>query len=307
MNRTVAALLSGFVLLAACALAQSQSAIWTTPSSEQVNSFPAFFVEQPIVPADQTSPASGVPALHAIVDSARNPDLRWPDFAPYKAEVAKLYEMNSYSLVWVQNGHVRPQGLAVIDLLRNAGVKGLEPEDYDSPLWQGRLLKLSQSPSERDLVSFDTALTVSAMRHIRAVHCGRVNPKEFKFELDVEGSPLPLAEFTQTHVLNARDPAGEIQKLEPPFLGYKKLLALLPVYEEYAKKDDGEKLQTTVKTIVPGQPYASLARLGRFLQLIGDIPATTQLDPNQKIYERRAGRGRKALSEQARGKSHRKT
>jgi len=129
----------------------------------------------------------------------------------------------------------------VIDLLRNAGVKGLEPEDYDSTRWQGRLLKLSQSPSERDLVSFDTALTVSAMRYIRAVHCGRVNPKEFKFELDVEGSPLPLAEFTQTHVLNASDPAGEIQKLEPPFLGYKKLLALLPVYEKYAKKDDGEK------------------------------------------------------------------
>ena len=121
------------------------------------------------------------------------------------------------------------------------------------------------------------------MRYIRAVHCGRVSPKEFKFQLDVEGSPLPLAEFIETHVLNASDPAGEIQKLEPPLPGYKKLLALLPIYEEYAKKDDGEKLQTSVKTIIPGQPYASLERLGRFLQLIGDIPATTQLDPKQKI------------------------
>lgn len=64
------------------------------------------------------------------------------------------------------------------------------------------------------------------MPYIRAVHVGRVNPKEFKVQLDMEGRPLPLAEFIQTHVLNASDRAGEIQKLEPSFLGYRKLLAL---------------------------------------------------------------------------------
>src|ERR1700756_3140822 len=114
-------------------------------------SFSAYFVEPPIVHAGQMSSASGVLALHGIVDSARNADLRWPDFAAYKLALAKFYEMNSYSLVWVQNGQVRPQGLAVIDLLRNAGAKGLEPEDYDGTRWQGRLLKLSQSLSEQDL------------------------------------------------------------------------------------------------------------------------------------------------------------
>ena len=30
------------------------------------------------------------------------------------------------------------------------------------------------------LASFDIVLTVSAMRYIRAIHYGRVNPKEFK-------------------------------------------------------------------------------------------------------------------------------
>src|SRR5580698_2788782 len=156
--------------------------------------FPAFFAEQQ--PAlGQTLSASGVPALHGIVDSGRNPDLRWPDFTPYKTEVAKLYETSGYSLLWVQNVRVRPQGMAVIELLQNAGAKGLDPEDYDGSRWQGRLLKLGQKnlgqtkldqkPSEQDLVSFDTALTVSAMRYIRAIHCGRVNPKEFKFQIDM--------------------------------------------------------------------------------------------------------------------------
>jgi L,D-transpeptidase YcbB len=251
---------------------------------------PAFFAERSPALAAETLSASGVPALHGIVDSARNADLRWPDFTPYKIEVAKVYETNGYSLLWIQNGRVRSQGLAVIELLQNANAKGLDPEDYDGSRWQGRLLKLGQTkldqkPSEQDFVSFDTALTVSAMRYVRAVYCGRVNPKEFKFQLDMGWEQLPLAEFIQTQVVNAADPAAEIQKLEPPFLGYRKLLALLPVYEGYANQAEGEKLPTVTKTVRPGQPYAGVVRLGRFLQIIGDIPASAQLNPNAAIYD----------------------
>jgi L,D-transpeptidase YcbB len=240
--------------------------------------------QRPVHPAQMLSEL-GLPALHGIVDSAHNPDLRWADFTPYKAEVSKLYESNGYALLWVQDSHVRPQAVAVIKMLQNANMKGLDPEDYDGSRWQNRLVKLDQKPSEQDLVSFDTALTVSTMRYIRAIHCGRTNPKEFNFQLDMEGKQLPLAEFLQSQIVNASDPAGEIQKLEPPFLGYRKLLALLPMYEGYAKQDDGQKLPAITKTVRPGQTYAGVVRLGRFLQIIGDIPSGAQLDPNGTIYQ----------------------
>jgi L,D-transpeptidase YcbB len=240
--------------------------------------------QQAAVSVGQMLSPAGVSALHVIAESARNPDLRWPDFAPYKTELAEFYQNNGYSLSWFQSGHVRPQGLAVIEVLKNADAKGLEPEDYDASRWPSRLSQLDQNPSEEELVLFDTALTVSVMRYIRAVHVGRVNPQQFDFQLDVGDRPLNLAEFVQSKVTAASDPAAEIQKTEPLFLGYKKLLALLPVYEEIARKDDGEKLQTTTKTVLPGQPYASLPRLGRFLQLIGDVPSGTQLDPNPTVY-----------------------
>jgi murein L,D-transpeptidase YcbB/YkuD len=246
---------------------------------------PAFFGEPHTALAGQALSAADTPALHAIVDSGRNANLRWPDFAAYKTEVAKLYETSGYSLLWVQNWRVRPQGLAVIGLLQNAGAKGLDPEDYDGSRWQDRLVKLGQKPSEQDLVSFDTALTVSTMRYIRAIHCGRVNPKEFKFELDMEGKQLPLAEFIRSQVVNANDPTADIQKLEPPFMGYRKLLELLPVYEGYAKRAEEPKLPTITKTVRPGQPYAGVVPLGRFLQTINDIPADVQLDPNATIYD----------------------
>ena len=230
-------------------------------------------------------PSTRLSRLRTILDTARNEELRWPDFAPYKNEVNKFYEGNGSSLVWLQSGTVRPQGLALVSLLENSNSRGLEPEDYDGPRREERLAKLKQSPSEQELVLFDTALTVSAMRYIRAVHVGRANPKQFNFQFDNGEEQFGLSEFLQSKVVNGADPAGEIQKLEPPFPGYRKLLALLPVYEGYAKEDDGEKLQTTPKTLKPGQPYASLSRLGRFLQLIGDIPATAQLDLHATIYD----------------------
>ncbi len=254
-------------------------------SAASGQTLPVLFAGQHPALAGETLPNSVVPALHGIVDAGRNADLHWPDFTSYKSEVAKLYESNGYSLLWIQSGRVRQQGLAVIEILQNADAKGLDPEDYDGSRWQARLLKLGQTPSEQDLVSFDTALTVSTMRYIRAVHCGRVSPKEFKFQLDMGGQQLPLADFIKTQVVNASDPAAEIQKLEPPFLGYRKLLALLPVYERYANQVEGEKLPTVTKTVRPGQPYAGVVRLGRFLQTIGDIPAAVQLDPNATIYD----------------------
>lgn len=239
----------------------------------------------PAVSAGQSLTPAGVSALRGILDSAKNPDLHWPDFMPYKAEFTKFYANSGNSLIWVQDGRVRPQGLDVIEILKNAGSRGLEPEDYDGPLWAERVSHLAGKPTEPELVSFDTALTVSAMRYIRAVHVGRVSPKEFNFQLDNGESQFSLAEFLQNKVVRAGDPAGEIQKLEPPFPGYRKLLALLPVYEEYTKHDDGQNMQKPAKTLRPGEPYASAARLGRFLQLIGDIPAGTQLEPNPTLYQ----------------------
>jgi L,D-transpeptidase YcbB len=239
----------------------------------------------PIQVTGQALSPAGVDALHAMRDAGRIPDLKWPDFMPYKSEFGEFYGGNGYSLGWVKNGKVTPQGLAMIEVLKNADSRGLDPEDYDASRWAGRVAKLGQNPSESDLIAFDTALTVSAMRYIRAVHVGRVNPKEFNFQLAVGSDEFDLSEFLQTKLVNASDPAAEIQMTEPPFPGYQKLLALLPVYEGYAKKADGEKLQKPAKTVVPGQPYPSLARLGRFLQTIGDMPADVQIDPNPTIYD----------------------
>src|SRR3984957_20421319 len=171
--------------------------------SRQPSGVSAFIPQQAAVGNGQSLPPAGASILHAIADAARIEDLRWASFAAYQSEFKKFYEANGYSLVWVRNGQVRPQALAVIQVLQNAGSRGLDPEDYDGSRWPARISKAN--PSERDLVLFDAALTVSAMRYIRAVHVGRVNPKEFNFQLDNGAEQFSLAECLQSHVANSGD------------------------------------------------------------------------------------------------------
>src|ERR1700741_2884829 len=108
-----------------------------------------FLPQQPGESGGRTLTPAGVSGLHAIADSGRNEDLRWPNFAPYKTEFSRFYEANGYSLAWLQNGRVRRQGLAVIEVLDNANSKGLEPEDYDASHAHPGFDRLRHGCSER--------------------------------------------------------------------------------------------------------------------------------------------------------------
>jgi L,D-transpeptidase YcbB len=227
----------------------------------------------------------GVATLHSIIDTAHDPDLRWPNFPPYRSEVENFYQTDGYSLAWIQGGKPTPQALSLIRMLQDADQKGLNSDDYGGPRWAERIAKLSQSPSESDLVHFDVALTVSVMRYVRAVHVGRVNPKEFKFELDVESRKYKLGDYLRTNLVSASDPAAEVRKSEPTFPGYIRLLAALPVYTQKAREDNGEKVQTTAKPILPGQNYASVPRLTNLLRLLGDLPADVTVPADSIVYE----------------------
>ena len=84
----------------------------------------------------QDATASGVPQaetfLRNIVATGRLPELRWPNFSDYRTHVANFYEPTGYSLAWVRDGQPTAQSQATIKLLRQADLKGLNPEDYDS-------------------------------------------------------------------------------------------------------------------------------------------------------------------------------
>ncbi len=243
------------------------------------------FVSLPFAPQPLT--AMGRAQLKAILDAAELPDLRWPAFGTYRIDVRKFYGASDGSLSWTRGSRPRSQAIAIIQKLKNAGNEGLNPEDYDGPRWESRISDLQQSspPPESELVRFDVALTVSAMRYISDLHVGRVNPRRFHFELKMDQTNFDLSEFLQHQVVNATDMDSVIATVEPPFPTYHRTLNALKTYIELAVRDDGELLPVPQKAIKPGDAYVGLPRLTRFLVLVGDLPEREERVSPSTLYQ----------------------
>jgi len=207
--------------------------------------------------------------------------MRWPNFREYRASLQEFYQLGNYAPAWVQGNAPSTQALAMIELFRNAWQKGLEPEDYDASRWDGRIRMLQSSQGHSD---FDVAVTVCTMRYISDLRIGRINPKHFNFGLTVERKKYDLAQFLRERVLIASDMSAALDGVEPPFPGYSRTEQALARYVELARNDDGELLPVPAKPVDPGQAYAGVPRLTRFLHLVGDLPSDIHpADPN--VYD----------------------
>ncbi|MGH7932036.1 MAG: L,D-transpeptidase family protein [Candidatus Binataceae bacterium] len=241
----------------------------------------------------QTAPAHNAPfqnlqALRPLIDTGMLPDLRWPNFTDYRTDVGKFYESGGYALAWVQANQATPQALAMIQLFKQASLKGLNPEDYDASRWDARLAKL-QSPASpqasTDLVRFDLALTVCAMRYISDLHIGRVNPRHFKFGLDVGSKRYDLPELLRNQIIAARDANAAIAKIEPPYAGYRRAEVALAHYLKLDAEGDGAGLPVPEETIRPGDSYAGMAQLIWRLRQLGDIGANSDVSAEAGVYQ----------------------
>jgi murein L,D-transpeptidase YcbB/YkuD len=230
----------------------------------------------------------GEATLLALIDAGNLADSHWPDFADYRVPAKNFYDSVGHKLVWIRGTQATNQAVAVINLLQNADKKGLNAEDYDGPRWAERLALLQRASlqnSEPDLVRFDLALTLSAMRYASNLHIGRVNPHHVRFGFDIEHRKMDLAEFLRSNVVDASDAKTAFEQLEPPFAVYRRAQKALETYQKLAREDDAELLPDTKKPLEPGDTYPSIARLTRILQSVGDLPADAAISPDRMTYE----------------------
>jgi L,D-transpeptidase YcbB len=222
--------------------------------------------------------------IQNLVKGGNLEGMRWPNFSDYRNSVQEFYEPAGYAPAWVHGSHPVPQALALIEQFRNAGKNGLDPEDYDASLWEERIRALQGSSSGTAVARFDVALTVSAMRYVSALRIGRINPKHFDFGLSVEHKKYDLAEFLRDRILEASDLQAVLDGVEPPFAGYRRTEHALARYIELARTDDGGRFPDVNKPIEPGQTYADVPRLARFLRLLGDLPENAVLPSDPQNY-----------------------
>jgi L,D-transpeptidase YcbB len=221
--------------------------------------------------------------IQSLVSAGTLDSMRWPNFRDYQPSLQKLYEPVNYAPAWVNGSSPSSQALAMIELLRNAWKKGLEPEDYDASRWDSRLHAMQGSAA--DPAEFDVALTVCTMRYISDLRIGRINPQHFKFGLSVEQKKYDLAQFMRERLLPAADPSAVAESVEPPFAGYRRTEQALARYMELARADNSEKLPVPAKPVDPGQAYPGAPRLVRLLRLLGDLPTDTAQPTDSQLYD----------------------
>jgi L,D-transpeptidase YcbB len=224
------------------------------------------------------------PDIQNLVKSGKLDGMRWPNFSDYRDWLQKFYEPTGFAPAWVQGSQPVPQALSLIELFRDAGKKGLDPEDYDASRWDERIRALQGSSSGLAVAHFDVALTVSTMRYVSDLHIGRIDPQHFKHGLSVEKKKYDLAQFLRDRIMTASNVEATLDGVEPPFAAYLRTEQALARYIELARIDDGEKLPEVTKPIDPGQSYAGVPRLDRFLRLVGDLPADATLTGDAQTY-----------------------
>lgn len=243
---------------------------------------------QPARTADAFEPLSpsGQTELRAILAEGKLFELRWPNFSPYRTSVTEFYRSTGYRLAWTADGRPTPQALSMIRVFENAGAEGLNPADYDGRRWAGRVaaLEASRQPLEANLVPFDVALTVSALRYISDRHFGRIDPRLLHSGFDVERGKHDLAQFLAERIVRAPNIHPALEELDPPFPGYKRTLAALQKYRKLAREYHGRPLPIPRKAVDPGNPYSAVPRLARLLRLLGDLPPHERINPSGTIY-----------------------
>ncbi len=247
---------------------------------------PADDIATPIPSATPTlSPQART--LETLANAGSLAELRWPDFDDFHGQVGAFYEAGGYAPVWTSGGRPTPQALAIIDAFKQAGVKGLDPEDYDASRWAARIAKLAPaipSPAADDINRFDLAMTVSAMRYISALSIGRVNPHHVKFGVTIGTQNYDLAGFLREQVLGAGDVNVAIATVEPHYAGYGRAEAALTAYMKLAAQGDGPPLPPVQKSVRPGDEYPSVAQLAARLRLFSDLAPETVIAAGQTRY-----------------------
>lgn len=224
------------------------------------------------------------PDIKNLAASGNLEGMRWPNFSDYRDWLLKFYEPSGFAPAWVKGSQPLPQALSLIEIFKDAGKKGLDPEDYDASRWEKRISALQGSANGPTVARFDLALTVCTMRYVSDLHIGRINPQHFEFGLNVEQKKLDLAQFLRDRIMITSDLNAVLQEIEPPFGGYRGTEQTLAHYLELARTDDWEKLPEVEKPIDPGQTYAGVPRLARLLRLVGDLPPDATLARETQVY-----------------------
>ena len=210
--------------------------------------------------------------LSAIINSKVHPYLAHADFSNRAEDLAALYTSADNKLLWLGNNLAQQNSLLVIELLDAAADNGLNVSQYDSHTLREKLpaaLTLA-ADDYKQLVLYDTAISVSLLRYLHDLHYGRVSPQGINYNLKLREKKLIDLSTLITSSLRE----GTIKQLpllvEPKLQQYQKLKTALAPYRLLAENTATLQIHAE-KSINPGDNFAQINELRRFLVAVGDM------------------------------------
>ncbi len=217
--------------------------------------------------------ASAAGEINTIIAAKHHPYLSQPNFLNRTEDLATLYKMTDYQLLWLGNAQAKKTIVEALNLLNDASVSGLNAADYDAYTLHQKLqsaLKLAPD-NYRQLALYDTAISLSLLRLLHDLHYGRVNPQGINYKLKLrEKKLIDLPALIKTSLTQGTLSQVSL-KVEPKLRQYQKLKAALAAYRLFAVKFPHFEL-IIGKSIKPGDNLPQLERLCEFLISIGDLP-----------------------------------
>jgi murein L,D-transpeptidase YcbB/YkuD len=225
-------------------------------------------------PLAASARAPGEDALRQIIDEG---DSAFPDLSTALADrdrIGRLYSAGGYRLLWSNGEKASPAAIVLLQELRNASSRGLDPEDYPGNRLTYLLTDLIDSPHPgvEQWALFDAGLSLAALRFLSDLHYGRIDPASVGHNLTVARQGLDM-QSTLVNLAAAANVSGSIDALEPQFTHYALLKHELARYRELAGQDGLTDLpHLPAKSVKPGDTYAGAPQLARLLTALGDMP-----------------------------------
>jgi murein L,D-transpeptidase YcbB/YkuD len=241
----------------------------------------------PAAPAQaqvQTQAPAAAPAedaLKQIIEEGNPAYLDWSAAASDRDQIGKLYEANGYRLLWSDGEKPTAAAISLLQQLRLAGERGLDPEDYPGNRLAYLLIDLIDAPHSgiEQWALFDAGLSRAGVRFLSDVHLGRVDPAMMGHDLSVGRIKLDIP-TTLAHLATAVDVAAAVDALEPQFSHYALLKGKLSQYRTLAGEEGLSDLPALpAKSLKPGDGYSGAAKLQRLLAALGDGPAAADTPP----------------------------
>src|SRR5882724_8507511 len=177
-------------------------------------------------------------ALERIIEEGNPAYLDWSAAPGDRDQIGKLYQANGYRLFCSDGQKPTAAAISLLQQLRLAGERGLDPEDYPGNRLAYMLIDLIDAPHEgiEQWALFDAGLSLAGLRFLSDVHVGRIDPATMGHDLSVGRIKLDIP-TTLAHLSTAVDVAVAVDALEPQFSHYALLKKQLSHYRALANQD----------------------------------------------------------------------